>query len=242
MANPIFTQASIIINNMVQTWNAIGTTFTAIKMNVTDTASAVASKLIDLQVGGVSRFSVTKGGVASATRMLPGAVDVGGVLGVFATSGNVATFQGNTPVDGDTLMAINGGAGTGTVYGIKASVQSTSSGRITVQQNGAGHATIEALVLGAGDPFSLYSINGGQSWAVGLDNSAGDSFKISANFDLGTNDILTITPAGAATFSGVVKGRLTADNAYAAGVIVPTGSIILYDSAGVGYKVAAVAV
>lgn len=45
-----------------QTWNAGGVTFTAIKLNVTSTASAAASKLIDLQVGGVSQMSVTKGG------------------------------------------------------------------------------------------------------------------------------------------------------------------------------------
>lgn len=42
------------------TWNAGGVTFTGWKLNVTDTASAAASPLIDLQVGGVSKFSVRK--------------------------------------------------------------------------------------------------------------------------------------------------------------------------------------
>lgn len=51
------------INNMVDAWNAGATTFTAIKMNVTDTASAAASLLLDLQVGGASKFKVSKGGV-----------------------------------------------------------------------------------------------------------------------------------------------------------------------------------
>ncbi len=54
------------IFNMVDTWNAGGTTFTAIKMNVTDTASAAASLLMDLQVGGVSMFNVTKAGTVFA--------------------------------------------------------------------------------------------------------------------------------------------------------------------------------
>lgn len=49
--------------DMIDTWNAAGTTFTAIKMNVTDTASAAASLLMDLQVGGASKFKVSKGGV-----------------------------------------------------------------------------------------------------------------------------------------------------------------------------------
>ena len=50
------------IYDLSDTWNASGTTFTAIKMNVTDTASAAASLLIDLQVGGVSKFKVDKNG------------------------------------------------------------------------------------------------------------------------------------------------------------------------------------
>lgn len=52
---------------MVDTWNNGATTFAAIKMNVTDTASAAGSLLMDLQVGGVSKASVRKdGGVQAA--------------------------------------------------------------------------------------------------------------------------------------------------------------------------------
>lgn len=50
------------IYDLADTWNAAGTTFTAIKMNVTDSASAAGSLLMDLQVGGVSRFNVDKTG------------------------------------------------------------------------------------------------------------------------------------------------------------------------------------
>jgi hypothetical protein len=49
---------------MSTTWNDGGTpeTFTAIKLDVTDTSSTLTSKLIDLAVGGVSKFSVDKNG------------------------------------------------------------------------------------------------------------------------------------------------------------------------------------
>lgn len=47
---------------MVDTWNNGATTFTALKMNVTDTASAAGSLLMDLQVGGVSKASMRKDG------------------------------------------------------------------------------------------------------------------------------------------------------------------------------------
>jgi hypothetical protein len=50
---------------LTQTWNDAGVTFTALKVNVTSTASAAASQLIDLQVGGVTKFIVTKAGLIS---------------------------------------------------------------------------------------------------------------------------------------------------------------------------------
>ena len=49
------------------TWNTTGTP-TAIKLNVTDTASNAASKLLDLQVGGSSKFRVDKNGSVLVSR------------------------------------------------------------------------------------------------------------------------------------------------------------------------------
>lgn len=54
--------------DVTQTWNASGVSFAAIKVNVTNTASASASRLIDLQVGGSSKFSVDTGGILYAVR------------------------------------------------------------------------------------------------------------------------------------------------------------------------------
>lgn len=61
--------ANVSINNITETWNSSGTTYSGIKYNVTDTASAAASKLIDLQVGGSSKFSVDKDGVLRSSRL-----------------------------------------------------------------------------------------------------------------------------------------------------------------------------
>lgn len=55
------TAAAPILDHAV-TWNSGGTTFAGWKLNVTDTASASASRLMDLQVGGVSQWNVNKGG------------------------------------------------------------------------------------------------------------------------------------------------------------------------------------
>lgn len=50
------------IGALSATWNNVLTTFKARAFNVTDTASAAASLLDDLQVGGVSKWSVRKDG------------------------------------------------------------------------------------------------------------------------------------------------------------------------------------
>lgn len=61
-------------------WNAAGTTFTGIQFNVTDTASSAGSMLLNLQVGGTSRFNVTKAGVirfgASGTKTITESGDI----------------------------------------------------------------------------------------------------------------------------------------------------------------------
>ena len=58
--------------SIVQTWNTTGTP-TALDLNVTDTASNASSLLMNLRVGGVSRFSVTKAGRAEIA-----AINLGG--------------------------------------------------------------------------------------------------------------------------------------------------------------------
>jgi hypothetical protein len=60
---------TITVSNPVldatQTWNNGGVTFTGIKANITDTASAAASLLEDLQVGGSSKYKVSKAGTVT---------------------------------------------------------------------------------------------------------------------------------------------------------------------------------
>lgn len=79
------------IFDLADTWNDAGTVFTAIKMNVTDTASDGASLLLDLQVGASSKFRVTKsGGVVSN-----GGIQASDTFGFgFQSNGSIAS-QGN---------------------------------------------------------------------------------------------------------------------------------------------------
>jgi hypothetical protein len=85
------------IFDMADTWNNGATTFAAIKMNVTDTASAAASLLMDLQVGGTSRFRVTK----------TGNIEIGATsanLTLTPADNNLLTFAAR---DGITSLSLN---------------------------------------------------------------------------------------------------------------------------------------
>lgn len=64
------------IYDLTDTWNASGTTFNGIKLNVTDSASASSSKLVTLQTNSTEHFSITKAGVGY----------ISGNLGVGTTS------------------------------------------------------------------------------------------------------------------------------------------------------------
>lgn len=81
-----------------QTWNNAAVTFTGWQLNVTDTASNASSLLMDLQVGGASRFSVDKAGTAAiaGNAAIAGGITVGNSQGVYATSGSVRFGVGAT--------------------------------------------------------------------------------------------------------------------------------------------------
>jgi hypothetical protein len=74
-----------------QTWNAGGVTFSALKLNVTNTASAAASLLADLQVGGSSIFAVRKDGALlfGGTSLIDYGVTVANQLQLGTTAGLV---------------------------------------------------------------------------------------------------------------------------------------------------------
>lgn len=69
--------------DITATLNNAGVTFTGIKLNWTNTASAAASKLIDLQVGGVTQFNVTRAGVLTCTGTANSTKSGGGTAAAF---------------------------------------------------------------------------------------------------------------------------------------------------------------
>jgi hypothetical protein len=162
------------IYNMSDLWNAGATTFTAIKMNVTDTASASGSLLLDLQVGGASQFSVSKSGSVAVANQLTtqGSIFVALAAGSFSiasdliltrsaaaslrlgnadaaapvaqTLGVQSVVAGTTNTSG-TNFTIKGSAGTGTGAGGSLIFQVAPAGSSGSAQN----AFATALTIGS---------------------------------------------------------------------------------------------
>ena len=120
------TQATSLVD-LSATWNTTGTP-SAIKLNVTDTASNTASNLMDLQVGGASRLNVRKDGMlffgafaaisgdpTGKIMIRPGSGSGAafcGALGFHASGSGTIGFAPTSP-DGspDTILARDGAAG-----------------------------------------------------------------------------------------------------------------------------------
>ena len=115
----VTTDAPVI--NLSQTWNNAATAFTGLKLNVTNTASAAASSLLDLQVGGTSQAFIDSGGIGYFGPDPGNRVRIGynpipptgsGRLGLFATGAGRLWLGGytNTYLGYDGKIGISGGA------------------------------------------------------------------------------------------------------------------------------------
>ena len=98
--------AGAAVADLVAVWNNVATTFSGIKLDVTDTASAAGSFLLNLLVGGAARFQVTKAGAVTAASSIRSTSSSAGVG--YATGAGGAQTQSGTRTTGVTLNAICG--------------------------------------------------------------------------------------------------------------------------------------
>jgi hypothetical protein len=186
--------------DMSGTWNTTGTP-TGIKLNVTDTASNAASLLLDLQVGGSSRFSIAKGGAAVFTNTI--------TLGNFAVDGT-----GNRFSVGGSFCISNAGTSGPAIYNNgylgwltgSASLNSPVSdltlyrdaANTLAQRNGVNAQTLR--VYNTFTDASNYE-RGVFSWSsniltIGTQN-AGTGLGRAVQFVMGGTSIFYISPGGA---------------------------------------------
>lgn len=154
------------VYELTDTWNNGGTTFAAIKMNVTDSASNAASKLIELEVGGTDKFTVDKDGDVVAA----GTLAVTGNVAVNTDKFTVAAASGNTVVDGTldvagtvtteaAILSIGDTEGIGYATGAGGAVTQTTSRTTGVTLNKVCGAITLVSAAGSTTPFSFTVTN-----------------------------------------------------------------------------------
>lgn len=106
LSNPSITTDQPLFNAN-QTWNNAATPFTGFRINVTDTASNASSKLMDLQVGGVSKLSADKAGnvVIAGDLTVQGATVTMNTATIDVEDTNITLGKVTTPTD----VTANGG-------------------------------------------------------------------------------------------------------------------------------------
>jgi hypothetical protein len=197
------------IYSMVDLWNEGGTTFKGIQINVTNTSSAAASRVMDLQVGGVSQFQVAPNGQqfgTLGTALLPSISFIGdpntgmwspaadtiawstaGAEAMRITStGNVVLnpSSGNVSIGTFTTsdkLTINGG-------GIFAETDTNGSQDVWIRNVNVGSSARARVVLNAS----------GNSWGMGMGSSANNGNALTWNVDVGgaNSEKMRITTAG----------------------------------------------
>jgi hypothetical protein len=166
------------IINLSQTWNTTGTP-TAIRLNVTDTASNAISNLMDLRVGGNSVFSIIKSGVLNIGRN-GATIYPTTTIGTLSAVGRNITFQ-SSETSGNNYMFhfrnINNSVQTsGVAGGINTSLNFTpTSGTgefnlvnlpITINQTGGANGITRGLfinpTLTSAADFRAIEVTGGK--------------------------------------------------------------------------------
>jgi hypothetical protein len=222
-------QVSTPVLDLTQTWNQVTTTFTGLKVNVTDTNSASGSLLLDLQVGGTSKFSVNKSGnLVAAGTFTAGATTVGGAL----------TFPNGTKLN-DTIAS-----GKLTITGTTPMIQlgGTTASFPSLLQNGTrvdfkladGSAFADAAISNAVITNQIQTSSGGMLFPMSATNptiSSGFGSSPSVPSGNGATTFRVNVGTGGVATSGVVAMGVTAATGWNCQVVDFTTNTVTRETA-----------
>ena len=189
------------IYDLVDTWNNGATTFTAIKMNVTDTASGAVSNLLDIGTGGgtyVSKFKVRKDGEAQAVSFNQSGSG-GNFLqgGVYISSNNaILAFGGSSDTILSWRAAANLRLGAADAAGSAIAVSSVATNQLTLASSHGLTSGAAVIITGTTAPSgtSLNTLYYARSISAAV-------IELYLTFDTatatsGTTGIVAVTTAG----------------------------------------------
>jgi hypothetical protein len=216
----ITTSAPVTIS---QTWDALAVAFTAFKVNATSTNSASGSLLLDLQVGGVSKFSVDKAGVTK--------INNGGTLTwTSADSLVISSTSAYQRVLAYSFYDTGLGAGIGDVI--------SSNGCRLYLGSGSGLGWFSNSTIGSGGVDTVLIRDGAANTLALRNGAAAQTFRVYGSYpDTGINYArlaLSCDTSGNATISTQALGTFTAGTVSINGVPVGRGKTNDVNSVAVG--------
>jgi hypothetical protein len=187
--------ASAPVLDLTQEWSNNAVTFTGIRYNVTNTNSAAASLLMDLQVGGTSKFSVKKDGIVNIPQNTGYTVGTQNCIYGSYRNGAPALYTQGVEAAEFYATAINIPSASGLTWANGARLGSVADRNIRIGQADAATALAQTLSV--------------QSVVAGTSNTAGAAFTINGSQGTGTGAggslIFQVAPAGG---SGTAQNTL----------------------------------
>jgi hypothetical protein len=211
--------------NLSQTWDASGTIFNGIRLNITDTASNANSLLMDLQTGGSSRLKISKSGnICGAAANNFGTVFINGTQSSFA---DAVVALGGPGAEGVTVRSVG-------FFAFSNTTNPSHANRDVVLNRDAADTLAQRRTTNA-QTFRWYrTFTDASNYERGALQTAANQVIVAAETaGTGADDIdVTLTPAG----TGLVRYGTHS----AIGVETVTGFIEIKDAGGTIRKLAVV--
>lgn len=196
-----------------QTWNNAGLTATGLKLNVTNTSSAAASLLMDLQIGGSSVFRVQNNGQI-----------FGQYFTFTAGAGGATTGYIQTTTGGNYIFNNQDGASAGSI-GIGADLLLTRTAAASLQLGAADAATavaqtfqVQSIVTGTADVA-------GQNWTHKGSASTGSAASGNLIFQVAGKGAASTTVNTYNTGLTIVSGTTNNTNVGYPSVVIGTAAL-----------------
>lgn len=209
--------ANAPVIDITQTWNNASIAFTALRVNVTDTASQSGlsgTNLIDLQVGGASRFRIAKdGGVwVQSTITIPAGSSVqwSGRGDIFAAANGVIGMRNATATDFDRLWF---GGSTNLFPALKRS-SATLQARLADDSNFASFTALSFAATGGTVTASAALLDLTQTWNNVAVVFNGLNLNITDTASSATSTLLQLQVGGVNRFYFRKDGQLYASTGF----------------------------
>ena len=205
--------------SVAQTWNDAAVTFTGLKANFTDTASAAGSLMLDLQVGGSSKFNINKAGQVN---FAAGSITAPSLF--LGTDTSIGWYQGGSSwlftVAGSSKLYIGGfvSQSSGGTYCFSSTTAATGTTDAGIGRNAAGVVEVNNGLLGTYRDLIVRAQNIGAAEAAAT-SCTKKVISIASIADATATTVFTVTIPNAAHSASVevaLTGSLGAGGAIGA--------------------------